>query len=252
MSWSISCIRLTLFILQPLSLTGWMLAHEWSLKNNPFNRPCSPRCRLSQFQMAESNNNEPRSLPSSLYIHHAALKTRNITTAIQFYTLLGFSVSCKFRAGPARAAWLEFPLQEPNYSNHHTCRLEIIEVPSYMLNEQEGTRKRAIDLMERQDFLGHNHLALDVTNQIENWNATRSLQVWMDDLNDKSMEVSGKKLRIALAPRQQLIGSAVYELAFLYDADGSLVELLYKQSALEQEIQSGWEPWDGKGFTGKQ
>ena len=52
-------------------------------------------------------------------------------------------------------------------------------------------------------------------------------------------------MRIALAPRKQMIGRSVYELAFLYDADGALVELLNKQNDLPQEIDSGWEPLGG-------
>ena len=31
--------------------------------------------------------------------HHVALKTRNITNAIQFYSMFGFEVHHKFRAG---------------------------------------------------------------------------------------------------------------------------------------------------------
>jgi catechol 2,3-dioxygenase-like lactoylglutathione lyase family enzyme len=254
-SLSISCIRLTLLILQPLYLTGWVLSHKWSLKNS-FGRCLQPQFLQRPDGSITQENNDEKPPPSPpFYIHHTAIKTRNITTAIQFYFLLGFSLSCKFRSGPARAAWLELhPSNSTTLSNHNhnSCRLEIIEVPLYMLNEQEGTQKRAIDLMERQDFLGHNHLALDVTNQInDDCNETqRSLQAWMDVLNERSVKAFGKKLRIALAPRQQLIGNDVYELAFVYDADGSLVELLHKQSELAQEIQSGWEPWDGKGFIG--
>jgi catechol 2,3-dioxygenase-like lactoylglutathione lyase family enzyme len=271
MSLSAKCIWLALLISQPLTLTGWMLAREWSfLKNNRLGRP-SPYFShhvTSRFQqsdkssIAEEKNPSKLEHASSIYIHHTAIKTRNITTAIQFYSLLGFTLSCKFRAGPARAAWLEFPNDDPHTtSSLHSstcCRLEIIEVPPHMLNEQDGTRKRAIGLMERQDLLGHNHLALDVTNQImettsfkNNVRTAASLQIWMDNLNETSVKAFGKQLRVALAPRQQLIGSTVYELAFVYDADGALVELLYKQCELEQDIQSGWEPWDGNGFIGK-
>ena len=99
-----------------------------------------------------------------LISHHVAIKTRNITVAIQFYSLLGFEVEAKFRAGPARAAWLT-QLESPS------SRLELIEVPSYLLNEPEGMKRRAINLMERQELLGCNHLALDVTDSLR---ATRT------------------------------------------------------------------------------
>ena len=130
-------------------------------------------------------------------------------------------------------------------------RLEIIEVPGYMLNEQVGTRRRALDLMERQDVLGYNHVALDVTRQIRSQENVTSLADWMDQLNQQSVRMFGKTLRIALPPRQQIIGRSVYELAFVNDADGCLVVLLHQQSELPKTLESGWEPWDGEGFIGR-
>lgn len=197
--------------------------------------------------MTASSLDQPSEETSSvdsipLMSHHMAVKTRNITVAIQFYSLLGFKVEEKFRAGPARAAWLE---QGPS-------RIELIEIPSYILREPEGMKKRALNLMERQELLGWNHLALDVTGAIrKKQQESKSYQLddWMHDLNITSLTSFGKKLRVALEPRQQMIGSSVYELAFLYDADGSLVELLNHQTDLPQKIDSGWEPWSGKGFV---
>jgi hypothetical protein len=178
------------------------------------------------------NNNLP-------VLHHSALKTRNITTAIQFYSLLGYTVEGKFRSGPARAAWLALD---------DTHRLELIEVPSYILNEPTGTVTRAVDYMKHPDCLGYNHVALDVTNVILSNPNMKHLQDWINDLNEKSVAMFGKTVRVALPPLQKLIGRAVYELAFMYDADGCLIELLNFQKELEQEMESGWEPWDGKLF----
>jgi catechol 2,3-dioxygenase-like lactoylglutathione lyase family enzyme len=180
----------------------------------------------------------------ALSIHHSALKTRNITTAIEFYSLFGYQVACRFRAGPARAAWLEF-------TSTSLTRLELIEVPAYILQEEPGTRARAMDLMQRPEFLGYNHVAIDATEQILHAKFT-SLNEWLDQLNRTSIDRFQRSLRMAVAPRQQIIGRGVYELAFLYDADGCLIEVLHKQSELSQEIQSGWDPWDGKGFAGRQ
>ena len=105
---------------------------------------------------------------SAIYSHHTAVKTRNIENAIKFYSLLGFEVETKFVAGPARAAWLlhESSTSDQPTSNNSQSRIELIEVPSYMLNEPEGKQKRAIDLTRREELLGLNHLALDVTNCI--------------------------------------------------------------------------------------
>lgn len=177
--------------------------------------------------------------PIPLVSHHIAVKTRNITTAIQFYSLLDFAVECKFRAGPARAAWLR---QAPS------SRIELIEVPSHLLNEPEGMKRRAMNLMERQELLGWNHLALDVTESLQSKGFT-TLSEWMQDLNTTSIDRFGLGLRVALEPRQQIIGNGVYELAFLYDADGALVEFIHRQSDVEQEMTSGWDIWDGTGFV---
>jgi len=194
-----------------------------------------------------------KNLSSLLYIHHTAVKTRNITTAVQFYSLLGYTVACRFRAGPARAAWLELPTT-PGSSGmiNQPCaaRLELIEVPAYLLQEAPGMRARALDLMAQQQILGYNHVALDVTRQMRSQNVTL-LSTWMEQLNQRSVEMFQRKLRIALQPRQQIIGRQVYELAFLYDADGCLVELLYLQGELPQNLESGWEPWNGEVFLGE-
>jgi catechol 2,3-dioxygenase-like lactoylglutathione lyase family enzyme len=231
--------------------------------------------------------------PVYLQIHHTALKTRNITNAIEFYSLLGYQVASKFRAGPARAAWLELPQGNTSTSSSAAAasRLELLEVPAYML---PSPRVRAPNLMDLPAALGYNHVALDVTYEIQqlqimqqqhdcdeldsmtrNTTATATsstststttakaatttstittvtLANWMSRLNAASVERFGKTLRVALEPQQQIIGRTVYELAFLFDADGCLVELLNLKSVLPPtvNVQSGWEPWDGQGFVG--
>jgi len=192
--------------------------------------------------------------------HHIAIRTRDIETAISFYSLLGFSTETKFRAGPARAAWL---------TNSGT-RIEIIEVPSHILQEEPGTRQRALDLIVNEQLLGLNHFALDVTEFTNNLpNSTvdepsnttysqpiiiYSLKKYLDYINTQSLETFGKSLRVAVPPQQKIIGTNVYELAFLYDADGSIVELLYFVQSLDMEteesMKDGWTPWDGTGFCG--
>ncbi len=117
----------------------------------------------SSFQRFHNENHlltEDRVSPVATPIpHHMALKTRNISTAIQFYSLFGFEVEHRFRAGPARAAWL--------VNGGGDCRrLELIEVPSYLLREPPGMKRQAINLQENPTMLGWNHMALDVTNAI--------------------------------------------------------------------------------------
>ena len=198
------------------------------------------------------------------YIHHTAMKTRNITLAIEFYSLLGFEPTAKFKAGPAKAAWMMTKTLPKS-------RIELIEVPSYILNEPEGMKRRALDLFKFQEYLGMNHLALDVTNSIQNSNLTNVaddnnnnkdkdkdkdkdnnnnllLSVWMESLNEKSLKLFQKSLRVALEAEQFMVGNIVYERAFIYDADGSLIELLRKATVLPQYIDplSGWNNYDGQ------
>jgi len=191
-------------------------------------------------------------------IHHTALKTRNITLAIQFYGLLGFETTAKFKAGPARAAWLE---QEQIYSTKNSTttsprsRIELIEVPSWILKEPEGMKRRALDLFEHQEYLGQNHLALDVTASVRDSNLsshsssrnqTLFLSTWMETLNEKSLRLFRKTLRVGLQAEQFMVGNIVYERAFIYDADGALIELLHKAAELPQRIDpmSGWERYE--------
>lgn len=179
----------------------------------------------------------------SAYLHHTAIKTRNVETCIQFYSLLGFTVETKFRAGPARAAWLAC-----GDERQRGARLEILEIPGYMLNEPAGTKRRSLDLTQQPQMLGYNHMALDVTSTLEECQL-EELDDWLNLVNETSVQTFGKSLRIAVPTRQQIIGNGVYQIAFLYDADGALVELLYKQSELEQPMTDGWEPWDADGVV---
>jgi hypothetical protein len=134
-----------------------------------------------------------------------------------------------------------------------SSRLELIEIPSYILQEREGTMKRAVDLIQKEDMLGINHVCLDVTSYVQKIATDEyyGLDQFLNDVNQDSLEKFNKTLRVAVSPRQQVIGSQVYELAFIYDADGCVIELLRYIKDLKQNISSGWEPWDGVGFIGK-
>ena len=102
----------------------------------------------------------------SYRIHHTAIRTKNITVAIKIYELLGFVVETKFRAGPARAAWLL--LLNDNNTNNNTMdqqqqqqgsssRIELIKILSYM-------GYRTINGLDNANLVGYYHMALDVTN----------------------------------------------------------------------------------------
>ena len=212
----------------------------------------SDRRRLAMTIFESKMNDHPNHddmTPSPMALHHhTAIKTRNITMAISFYSLFGYGIEYKFRAGPARAAWLTTSWPPP----HQNSRIELIEVPSYML---QSNKERAPDLLlSRPDILGYNHIAMDVTQQQQQEQLTAhqgntSLTNYLQQLNRTSIQRFNKTLRLALfPPQQQMIGPNIYEIAFLYDADGALIELLSCTGKTQQNVTSGWEPWESATF----
>lgn len=249
------------------SWTILSLSSAWSSPETLNDTLLSSAVLVSTSPSLSINNNHIR-------IHHTALKTSNITIAIQFYSLLGFNPVAKFRAGPARAAWLSF-----TNTTHATSQLqpilELIEVPAHMIpassntNTSTTTPPRAPNLIKYPTILGYNHVALDVTTQIRQHNTsntdtnstqqTATLQDWLNSLNEKSMQQYKKTIRVVVEPRKQIIGPYVYELAFLMDADGCLIELIHQIGNRANIVSSsnwtqssnmeyGWEPWDGTGW----
>jgi catechol 2,3-dioxygenase-like lactoylglutathione lyase family enzyme len=202
-----------------------------------------------------SDVTEPTNITSHAYTHHIALKTRNIENAINFYSLLGFRVESKFIADPARAAWLIHRSDsEKDVRRSIASRIELLEVPPYMLDEPEGMKRQALDLSQRVELLGLNHFALDVTHNIpktleESDRGTAcelyQLKEWLDDVNQESIAKFGRALRIAMEPTKRRIGREVYEMAFIYDADGVLVELLNHVRTVEDDTNNddGWGEW---------
>lgn len=185
-------------------------------------------------------------------VHHVALQTNNITRAIMFYSLLGFECVEKFRAGPAKASWLQF--KTPNMTN---TLIELLEVPS----TSNIPRRAPGRLDPATSIMGYHHVALQVS---------LPLETFVAHLNTTSYRRFGKYLYMAVWPPQQrqMGSSGVYDVAFVYDADGCLIELLYHQppppkthsSLLNAtnsttvgtpgQIMSGWEPWNGTGWVG--
>jgi catechol 2,3-dioxygenase-like lactoylglutathione lyase family enzyme len=180
-----------------------------------------------------------------LRVHHITIKTRDIISAMEFYSLLGFESKYKFRVGQARATWLENVVIGAG-------RIELIEVPSSMLQEGSGGRQRALDRVRNQELLGLNHLTLDVSDVIRKKGLV-SLSEFLGFLNDTSYELYGKGLRLAVEVQKQAVGDRIYETAFLYDPDGSLIEIQHRTNERTQEILSSssdyWELTGGQGLV---
>ena len=152
-------------------------------------------------------------------LHHSAVRTRDIEKSLKFYSLLGLDEERRFKSGAARCAWLR--------SAGGAARLELVEVPDYV-----DTGRAADGLAPAH--VGLNHVALDVGHLCDD------LGDFLRRLNDDSERLFEKSLGLALPPRQQIIGQEVYELAFVRDADGVLVELLRKQATLDAPMEPDW------------
>lgn len=209
-----------------------------------------------------------RGLTSSMASHHAAVKTSNIEMALAFYSLLDYRPVARFRAGPARAAWLEHRPgsgagEDKGEDDREDAslpppmgaggRLEVIEVPPDLIGGTgsgaggAAERSMAADRMEHPALLGWDHICLDVTGCCgEEVEGEGGLDRWLGRVGERSQRRFGKALRIALTPRVRLIGRERYEVAFLYDADGGLIELVRRLPWGEGETarESGWDDVD--------
>ena len=140
-------------------------------------------------------------------MHHASIRTANIHRAIAFYEQLGFSVSDRFTAGITLACWME----------GLGGRIELIQIPE---------PKPAPDAFGDEHYVGYYHLSFDLTE------TASDLPSWLSDLKAKFAASAQKDpdqfepVKILLEPTQQMIGSKVYEVAFIADSDRLPLEFL--------------------------
>lgn len=125
-----------------------------------------------------------------MQLHHVSIRTADIFRAIEFYQHLGLTVETRFTTGITLACWMTGSLG----------RLELIQVPE---------PAPAPDAFGDPHFVGYYHLSLQVENLAE--------------LLAELIQVGG---RVLLDPVRQEIGDQVFEVAFLADPDGVVIELL--------------------------
>ena len=133
-------------------------------------------------------------------MHHASIRTADIHRAIAFYELLGFEVIERFTAGITLACWME----------GLDGRIELMQVPE---------PKPAADAFSDGHYTGYYHLSFDLTQMAD------SLPVWLEQLKQRATSLD-TALTVLLEPQQQMIGSSVYEVAFIADTDGLPLEFL--------------------------
>ena len=244
------------------------LTLELMLRRDDVTKMSQSALAMSSSDVDDGDPSKDPSITCSMQQHHTAMKTSNIEMSIAFYSLLDFHPVAKFRSGPARAAWLgHMPNGDASGKGsadsgsriNSAARIELIEIPEEILYEgideeerKQMPRKRALDRMTNTAVLGWDHMCLDVTESVRTMsvdgdndeNSTGNLQGWIDALNSKSKSQFGKDLRVALEPRVKLFGKEQYELAFIYDADGALIELVNKLDGSESPVESSWDDED--------
>ena len=147
--------------------------------------------------------------------------------------------------GQARATWLENVVVGAG-------RIELIEVPPDMLEQGGTSSRRALDRVRNQELLGWNHMTLDVSDLMQK-KGHASLSEFLGYLNEKSYNQFGKGLRLAVEPQKQAIGDRIYDTSFLYDPDGSMIQLqsLTNERVRDYRMSSVYygEPTGGQGLV---
>ena len=140
-------------------------------------------------------------------MHHASIRTANIHRAIAFYEQLGFTVCERFTTGYTLACWME----------GLNGRIELIQIPE---------PKPAPDAFGDEHYVGYYHLSFDITD------TTTDLSSWLKSVQERfesAAQAQPKEfqpLKVLLEPTQQMIGSNVYEVAFIADTDGLPLEFI--------------------------
>jgi catechol 2,3-dioxygenase-like lactoylglutathione lyase family enzyme len=134
-------------------------------------------------------------------MHHVSIRTADIHRSMAFYSALGFEVEERFTAGYTLACWM-VGMQG---------RIELLQVP-----EPEPPP----DPFGDEHYVGYYHLSFDVTGLVED------LPSWLVEMR------SLHDVRVLLEPQQQMIGTRVYEVAFLADPDGMPLEFLREMGRL--------------------
>ena len=153
-------------------------------------------------------------------MHHASIRTANIHRAIAFYERLGFTVSERFTTGYTLACWLDGEQELKG-------RIELIEIPE---------PKPAPDAFHDEHYVGYYHLSFDLTDRVP------SLPDWLKTVRSRFAQLGSRSgtasafdddsasvdltLTVLLEPQQQQIGSGIYEVAFIADADGLPLEFI--------------------------
>ncbi|CAB1106239.1 unnamed protein product [Ectocarpus sp. CCAP 1310/34] len=199
----------------------------------------------------------PRWLPSSSFLLLSIPNAR--------WSLSNAGQAARFRAGNARCAFFEgagmrleliesephpttrighlrhssggeYPSQRPlqALSNlSQKCNLTISLVNLLRLDD------KAVDLAADMRTTGLNHMAFDVGPAIEA-EGLDGMKGFLSELNRQSEDAFGMSVRLVVSPYEQRIGQEIFDLAFVMDADGVLLELVHKKDTLDIDMPQAW------------
>lgn len=134
-------------------------------------------------------------------MHHVSIRTANIHQAIAFYEQLGLVVEERFTTGMTLACWME----------GLGGRIELIQIPE---------PRPAADAFGDEHYTGYYHLSFDLTE------VTTDLPSWLAALEGRLRDSGNSPMQVLLEPTVQMIGSRVYEVAFIADRDGLPLEFI--------------------------
>uniref|UniRef100_A0A7S2NZB2 VOC domain-containing protein n=1 Tax=Leptocylindrus danicus TaxID=163516 RepID=A0A7S2NZB2_9STRA len=217
-------------------------------------------------------------------VHHTAIRSKDIENAIKFYSLLSFEVEEKFLiGGTVRCAWLK-NVHSPCRIELIEVPEDMLGAPKELVRAADQLKKTSLlglnhlcldvtqSIKARQALeVSDDDLDAEITQYFSadedgvstsvsstcsgdqntydhRRNSEYGLGEWLTDLEGESKEMFGKTLRIAMGPTTRTIGKNVYDLAFLYDADGALVELLNHVTTRPETSESGWEKVSDEDF----
>ena len=148
---------------------------------------------------------------------HTAIHVSDICTAIDFWSLLHFVPTRSFSTSGARAVWLT--------SSWTTMTLELIEVPAHMLSCSSPALETPLGLA---------HICLDVSALGISCSTTLSV------LQARSKKRFGRTIHVLSAPRQQMMGDLIVEVAVVRSPDGVQLELLHQCGIIDKPMKPDW------------
>jgi hypothetical protein len=159
-----------------------------------------------------------RDLGEASGFSHATLRVSSMPRSLQFWSLLHYSPVRVFTTNGARAAWLS--------AAWSPLSVELIEIPESMLCQETAAPQPA-------SGLGPAHLCLDVTP------LGVSLSSTLEVLQQRSVALFGRTLRVLTPPHQQMMGDLVADVAIVRSPDGAELRLTRSTCILDV---NGTEP----------